>query len=256
MAANPRRLCPSCRSKRSPLAVECPVCGLRFTQADKPRPFLFQASALKQSKVLVAVATSDKRKTTIQAPALGRVAPVAVNLEVDPRETAPIHETPRLEMPAPPPVLSPFKDALGALGAKTQVSSFWPLVRLEAGEALLLYTLNGMVVLGVSWILHAPFFRFLQETWGLALPSHLALSWVLLMLPLVLVGQSPLMFLWNLTLAETVPERRVVFSLLHMFSVLAFPLSFLCMVLSPRHQTLAELLSGQEIIAKPSSRMR
>jgi hypothetical protein len=61
---------------------------------------------------------------------------------------------------------------------------------------------------------------------------------------------------WNLVLAEDEPERRMVFSLLHLLSVGLFPLSFLCMVLSPRHQTLAEYLSGQEIISKPEPRLR
>jgi len=41
-----------------------------------------------------------------------------------------------------------------------------------------------------------------------------------------------------------------------MLSVACFPLSFLCMVLSPRHQTLAELLSGQELLSRPLSWMR
>jgi hypothetical protein len=61
---------------------------------------------------------------------------------------------------------------------------------------------------------------------------------------------------FGVTLPENTPERRMTFSLVHMLSVLCFPLSFLCMVLSPRHQTLAELLSGQELLARPVGRMR
>jgi hypothetical protein len=64
------------------------------------------------------------------------------------------------------------------------------------------------------------------------------------------------MALFGVTLPENLPERRMVFSLVHMLSVFCFPLSFLCMVLSPRHQTLAELLSGQELLARPAARMR
>jgi hypothetical protein len=61
---------------------------------------------------------------------------------------------------------------------------------------------------------------------------------------------------FGVTLPENSPERRMAFSLLHLVSVLCFPLSFLCMVLSPRHQTLGELLSGQELLARPVSRLR
>jgi len=76
------------------------------------------------------------------------------------------------------------------------------------------------------------------------------------MAPLVLTGQSPMMGFFGVTLPENSPERRMAFSLVHMLSVACFPLSFLCMVLSPRHQTLAELLSGQELLSRPLSRMR
>jgi hypothetical protein len=52
------------------------------------------------------------------------------------------------------------------------------------------------------------------------------------------------------------PERRMAFSVLHLISATAFPVSFLCMVLTPDHRTLAELLSGLEILQMPSYRMR
>ena len=76
------------------------------------------------------------------------------------------------------------------------------------------------------------------------------------MLPIVLAGQSPLMGHMGLIIAEEAPEKRMSYSLLHLLSVVSFPLSFLCMVLSPRHQTLGELLSGCEIMAKPTQRLK
>jgi hypothetical protein len=75
------------------------------------------------------------------------------------------------------------------------------------------------------------------------------------MVPLVLVGQSPMMGIQGLLLDTDLPERRMSFSLLHLVSVLCFPVSFLCMVLTPNHRTLAELLSGLEILQLPD-RMR
>ena len=56
-------------------------------------------------------------------------------------------------------------------------------------------------------------------------------------------------------LDTTQPERRLSFSVFHLLSALCFPLSFLCMVLTPEHRSLAELLTGQELMRRPS-RMR
>ena len=98
--------------------------------------------------------------------------------------------------------------------------------------------------------------RLFLGAWPLVFPYLVAVSWILFMAPLVLTGQSPMMGRFGVTLPENTPERRMTFSLVHMISVLCFPLSFLCMVLGPRHQTLAELLSGQELLSRPVSRMR
>ena len=239
-----RRLCPSCQTRRSPLAVECPVCGLGFNPAERPRALLFQASGLGSSRPRKAEAPP----LALQAPALGRVAPIAVE--------TPAESAQPLSFAAS--FSAPVMESFGKLDSRmgTEVSSFWPLVLLEGSEALLLGLLNLFVLLLTSWMLHASPLRLLNEAWMLLLPFHLTLSWALLMVPLVLSGQSPLMPHWNLMLFEGEPERRMVFALVHLVSVLAFPLSFLCMILTPRHQTLAEYLSGQEIINRPLARLR
>ena len=113
-----------------------------------------------------------------------------------------------------------------------------------------------MALLLPAWVLGVAPTRLLVAAWPLVVPYLLAVSWMLFMAPLVLTGQSPLMGVFGVTLPENAPERRMAFSLVHLVSVLCFPLSFLCMVLSPRHQTLAELLSGQELLARPTTRMR
>lgn len=236
-----RRLCPSCQTRLSPLALECPTCGLAFTRAERPRPLLFQASGLVN-------APEPMRATALQAPALGRIQP----------------------LPLPPPTLEPavleeatafhpldlLGSALETIERAPQVASFGPLLLVEAGEACLLGALNLILAFAASLLLQAPLGRVYAEAWPSLLPVHLLVSWAFLMVPLVIAGQSPLMGRWHLVLAEDEPERRMIFSLLHLISVALFPLSFLCMVLSPRHQTLAEYLSGQEIISKPEPRLR
>ena len=216
--------------------MECPTCGLAFTRAARPRPLLFQASGL-------AAPPADTRPQALQSPALGRVQPLPL---------------PAPEMVADEPSLHPLDllgSALGTFEPDPQVASFGPLLLVEVGEACLLAALNALLALSLGLILKAPVGRVFAVAWPVAL-AHLIVSWAFLMVPLVMAGQSPLMGRWNLILAEEEPERRMVFSLLHLLSVALFPLSFLCMVLSPRHQTLAEYLSGQEIISKPEPRLR
>ncbi len=133
-------------------------------------------------------------------------------------------------------------------------SSFWSLVKLEILEAGTLLITNVLLALVVSWQLGAPIARCYTELWPYLVSLHLAFSWVMVLVPMVLAGQSLFMVPMGLLLASEQPERRLAFSLFHLFSVLAFPLSFLCMVLTPNHRTLAELLTGQEIFLKPLSR--
>lgn len=237
MNAPSRRTCPSCHTRLSPLAAECPECGLGLAPARMGRPLLFQASAIPQ-------ASFESPARALNAPALGRVAPVAV--EVSPEELA----RPGDEVP------SPATHALPALPTEESASSFWPLVKVEVGEAVLLVWIQGLALALPAWVLGIGPARLLEGAWPLVVPYLLATSWVWFMAPLVLTGQSPLMGLFGVTLPENAPERRMTFSLLHLLSVLCFPLSFLCMVLSPRHQTLAELLSGQELLARPRPRLR
>ncbi len=240
MATLQRRTCPSCHTHLSPLAADCPECGLSLAPPRQGRPLLFQASALAQ-------VTFDPPPRTLTAPALGRVAPIAVEMSAE-----------ELALPG---ALDPRPEPLGqahqaTLGGHEPAASFWPLVRVEAAEALLLVCVQGLALLLPAWLLGISPVRLVLGAWPLIIPYLVAVSWILFMAPLVLTGQSPLMGFFGVTLPENTPERRITFSLVHMLSVFCFPLSFLCMVLSPRHQTLAEMLSGQELLARPVSRLR
>lgn len=237
MATALRRTCPSCHTRLSPLTAECPECGLALAPARQARPMLFQASALAQ-------VSYEPPPRALTAPALGRVAPVSV--EVSPEEM----ERPQALEPLPVIPAQP------TLAAQEPAASFWPLVKVEATEALLLILVQGVAILLPAWVLGIGPSRLFLGAWPLVIPYLLAVSWMLFMAPLVLTGQSPMMGFFGVTLPENTPERRMAFSLVHLVSVTCFPLSFFCMVLSPRHQTLAELLSGQELLSRPLSRMR
>lgn len=220
------------------MAMECPVCGLTVPRRPLPRPLLFQASAL-----LAAPGPREERQT-LSVPALGRVEPVTILEPPVPLEPA---------RPVPP-----LSEELPSLAAPAEdgLDSFWPVVRMEAAEFLALLLLNGVLALAAALASGASPARVYLEFWPYLLPVHAAVSWAFLMVPLVLVGQSPMMGRLRLAVDADQPERRMAFSLLHLISAAAFPVSFLCMVLTPDHRTLAELLSGMEILQMPYARMR
>ena len=235
---NLRTHCPSCHQRITPLALECPQCGLGLARQPLPRPLLFQASALKVTGM------AREEHHTLSTPALGRVEPMTI-----------------LE-PAPPALERPFEDPglrmeLPAPEADLELTdSFWPVVKMEALECLVLLALNAVLALVACWMAGRPPAVVYAGLWSYLLPVHGAISWAYLMVPLVLVGQSPMMGMQNLLLDTDLPERRMSFSLLYLVSAIGFPVSFLCMVLTPNHRTLAELLSGLEILQLPSRRVR
>ncbi len=238
------RACPSCHSRLSPLAVECPECGLALSARGPARPFLFQASGL-QGRPLEEPAPA---RPALRAPALGRVA--AVQVEVDPNDLARLSpsgsEPPPAPIPPPRPALPPGEAPL----------TLWPLVALEAAEAALLAGIAMGALALVANLLGTTVSLLVTRAWILVVPILFILMWTTVMVPLVLASQSPLMPLLGLVVAEDQPLRRLHFSLLHLLSVACFPLSFFCLVLSPRHQSLGELLSGVEIISQPLARLR
>jgi hypothetical protein len=153
---------------------------------------------------------------------------------------------PSLPTPRPSPVLA---EALPS-------DSFLPLVKLEFMEALALLGINGLLALSAAWTADLSLSTTYRDFWLFLLPVHGAVSWTFMMVPLVLAGHSPLMGQLGLVLDTDQPELRMSFSLFHTLSVCLFPLSFLCMVLTPSHRTLAELLTNQEIFIRPPSRSR
>jgi len=155
---------------------------------------------------------------------------------------------------APPPPALEAEPGPAPAADLDLLDSFWPVVRMEACEFAALVILNALLVLVASLASGAYPARVYAEFWPYLLPVHTTVSWAFLMVPLVLVGQSPMMGLQRLVVDADQPERRMAFSVLHMVSATAFPVSFLCMVLTPDHRTLAELLSGQEILQMPYGR--
>lgn len=239
--------CPSCRYRLSPCSAECPVCGLSLTPQSLPRPLLFQASCFHQPNPS---APTPSKLLAIATPALGRITPIALP-ELDPGpQGAPAAASAEIGTlwsteTAPQLPTTPIQD-----------HSLWPLVRMEAAEFLLLAGLNGLFALLVALLAHAPLARAYDQLWPLLVPVHFCLSWAFLMVPLALAGQTPMMGSQGLLLDTGQPEKRLAFSVFHLLSVLLFPLSFLCMVLTQEHRTLAEVLTGQELLFRAHGRSK
>lgn len=242
-----RPLCPSCQHRLSPLALECPVCGLTIARRVLPRPLLFQASALQETPP-----SPLPRQQAISTPALGRVAPLPLPLPEPPEEDA--EDRPILVAPLAPLYSAPSPQVPASLEEESDDHSFWPLVRMELTESLCIFALNGLIALLVSFQTGPSLTRVYGQIWQFLLPLHLAISWAYVMVPIALGGQSLAMSPRGLLLDTTQPERRLAFSVFHLISTLLFPLSFFCMVLTANHQTLAELLTGQEILMRPDPR--
>lgn len=241
MVVPPRRICPSCQHGLSALAAECPECGLTLAPPQQPgRRMLFQATALAQ-------ASFEPPARALMAPALGRVTPVAV--EVSPEEL--------VATDLPPLALAPAEPATpAALGFTEHVTSFTPLLWVELSDALLLAVVQGLALTIPALALGISPLRLASEAWVFVIPYLLVVSWFLFMAPLLLIGQTPCMGLFGVALPENAPHRRAIYSLAHLVSVCCFPISLLCMLLGERHQTLAEILTGQELLALPTPRLR
>ena len=220
--------------------LECPVCGLSLARQALPRPLLFQAGALREG------GPRREERQTISTPALGRVEPMSLHEQ----------EELSIELPAPEEPLYSLEEPRIPIDQGDFTDSFWPVVKMEALEFALLLALNGCILLIATWTAGGSPGSVYEHFWPYILPVHCAISWVYVMVPMVLVGQSPMMGREHLLLDAELPERRMSFSLLHLASALCFPISFFCMVLTPSHRTLAELLSGMEILQLPSSRLR
>jgi len=224
------------------------VCGLSLARQPLPRPLLFQASALMTSEPL------REERQTLSTPALGRVEPMTILERLPAAEDGEEADADHAD-PAPALALrqAGFQLELPGAGKTLEaIDSFWPVVKMEALECLVLFCLNSILTLVACWMSGAPPATVYAAFWVYLLPVHASVSWAYLMVPLVLVGQTPMMGMEGLLLDTHLPERRMSFALLHLVSVLAFPVSFLCMVLTPNHRTLAELLSGLEILQLPS----
>jgi hypothetical protein len=124
---------------------------------------------------------------------------------------------------------------------------FWRLARMEFIEALFLLIVNALIVFVACWQLKLSPGQVFSTFWPFMAPLHFLVSWAYFMLPIVLTGSSVAMLYLDFGIADPQPEKRISFSLFMLLSVILLPLSFLCMILTPAHATLAELMTGQEV---------
>jgi len=237
---NQQNICPSCRHKLSPLTIECPVCGIPLSRQPLKRPLLFQVSKSAEPP-------PQNSPKSITAPAMGRIAPVNLSGET-PVATKTVHKA------------NPDRPATGVVATEYHQSdaqsTFWRLARMEFQEAISLLLLNGAIAFIARWQLKLSTFQTYTDFWPYLITLHILVSWAYLMLPIVLTGSSIAMMRLGFGIADAQPEKRLSFSLFMLVSVVLVPFSFLCMVLTPAHTTLAEILTGQEIRERTPDLMR
>jgi len=179
----------------------------------------------------------------ISSPALGRIAPVHLG---DAKAEAQGPQAWRQEDGGAGLADEPRPAAAEAEKPEGQ-SIFWRLALMELHEAAFLLAVNGLIAFVACRQLHSPFLVVYSGFWPQLLAMHALVSWAYLLLPMLLTGSTPSMLRHGFGIADTQMEKRFSFSLFMLLSVAFLPLSFLCMVLTPAHATLAELLTGQEI---------
>jgi hypothetical protein len=130
---------------------------------------------------------------------------------------------------------------------KATHSIFWRLAIMEFHEAVYMLLINGIVGFVVCWQLKLPFRQAYSDFWPYFLAVHMIVSWASLLLPMLLTGSTASMLYHGFGIADTQIEKRLSFSLFMLLSVALLPFSLLCMMMTPTHATLAELLTGQEI---------
>ena len=239
--------CPSCRHKLSPLTIECPVCGIPLSRQPLKRPLLFQVSNKSIEPQPPPQPPPQSSPKSITAPAIGRIAPVKTETELQTTQTI-------LKANPAPPLDS-------ALVTKEShhpdvQSTFWRLARMELLEAIAFLILNSAIAFIARWQLNLTTYQTYTDFWPYLITLHALISWAYFMLPIVLTGSSVAMMRLGFGIADTQPEKRLSFSLFMLVSVLLVPFSFLCMVLTPAHTTLAEILTGQEIRERTPDLMR
>jgi len=130
------------------------------------------------------------------------------------------------------------------------------LARMEILEAVILLAVNGFLAFLALWQLKMSASQAYSTFWLLLGLVHLLVSWAYFALPILLSGSSVAMLMVGLGIADVQPEKRLFFSVFMLLSVALVPLSFLCMVLTSSHATLAEILTGQEVRERVPGLMR
>jgi hypothetical protein len=127
---------------------------------------------------------------------------------------------------------------------------------MELLEAAILLAMNSLLVIVASWQLKMPASQAYSSFWLFMGLMHFLVSWAYFALPILLTGSSAAMLMVGLGIADAQPEKRLFFSFFMLLSVALLPLSFLCMVLTSSHATLAEILTGQEVRERVPGLMR
>jgi len=225
-------LCPSCRHKLSAMTTECPVCGIPLSREPLKKPLLFQTSKNKEA---------ERHKTARNA-----TQPILVHKKPAPSighqytEMGHQHRTDRHTD-------SHSAERTVKLHHTGSQSSFWQLARMEILETVILLIINSLLAFVASWQLKMPALQAYSSFWHFLGLVHFLVSWAYFALPILLSGSSVAMLMVGLGIADAQPEKRLFFSVFMLLSVALVPLSFLCMVLTSSHATLAEILTGQEV---------
>lgn len=233
--------CAQCNTSKPKYVFECPRCGA-------------QPNLLRTSKLLFDVPFSSSRA----ASSLLTTHPTSITeVGLTPSTSKPLWVDHERRPPRPDEAL--LSDTTGSNRAGEglgliQVSSFWPIASVLLLESLFIYLMNiGIAIIG-STILQIPTdLMYSGETQWLAYGLHLACSWMAILAPVFFINQTPFMPSRYLHVPCRGYGQVILFSGLHLLSVICLPITYVFMLFDQDHRTPTEAWLGLPILQ--SSRM-
>jgi hypothetical protein len=233
--------CAQCNASKPKYVFECPRCG---AQPDLPRTsrLLFDVP-FSSSQAASSLLTTHPTSIT----EVGLTPSTSKPLWVDYERRQPI---PGAALLPDTPSSNRADEGLGLI----QVSSFWPIVSVLLLESLFIYLINMGIAVVASAILQVPtYLIYSGETQWLAYSLHLACSWMAILAPVFFINQTPFMPSRYLHVPCRGYGQVILFSGLHLLSVICLPITYVFMLFDQDHRTPTEAWLGLPILQ--SSRM-
>ena len=224
--------CPNCGAHRPKYVSECPRCGLPLAMPPRAK-LLFEVSRAPNQSSSTDLKTYSAYSANEALP-----SPSSKPLWVD-------YESPRARpdgaLSTDASFVAPGNERRGLI----EVSSFWPIVSVLLLESFLVYLMNVGVAISASELLLTPVeFLYAGSLQWFVYGLHIVCSWAAILAPIFLINQTPLMSAHRLHIPFRNRQEQILFSAIHLLSLVGLPLTYLFMLVDRDHRTPTEAWLG------------